>query len=276
MAKPYLVWAAIALSVTLAACNPQTAQTDGENSTSSPSPETVTDPSATVSPAPLQAKVELGTIQSLQSGDRACYVEVLGASGSISKQLAGFEICENTDLVGQPARLFYEPQSIQAASCQGNPECRDRETVLLIVRAESTATPAPAAQASATQPPATQTPVPVAQTPTATPIPTPVPTPIPQARAPRGDYMGIAATGEDVYYNGIAFQCGDLPPNDRCWSRPNVSYTIGNDEVFGIVDCQQMVLTEAWVGGELVAENLSPQSEAIASVLSLACYEAFD
>lgn len=267
-----IAFSVILASVTLAACTPQTDSSSRETSPTPPSPETATDPTESTSTASLQAKVELGTIQSLQRGDRACYVEVLGASGTISQQLAGFEICQNSDLVGQPARLFYEPQSIQAASCQGNPECSDRDTVLLIVRAEQTATPVPAAQAPA----ATAKPIAQAPAPAATPAATPVATPIPQPISSNGEYMGIAATGEQVYYNGISFQCGDLPPNDRCWSRPNVSYTIGNDNVFGIVDCQQMVLTEAWVGGELVAENLSPQSEAIASVLSLACYEALD
>lgn len=76
--------------------------------------------------------------------------------------------------------------------------------VLLIVAAELTETPTTTAQAPAIPPTA---PKPVAQA----PVSTPAPTSVPRSPAPRGDYMGIAATGEEVYYNGVNFQCGDLP-----------------------------------------------------------------
>jgi hypothetical protein len=248
----------LVLTLAIAACN------------ESPPPQTEapTEPEVAASPAPteaanLQPKVELGTIQSLQQGDRACYVSVMDGSGNISEQFANFELCQQTELVGQSARLFYEPQPIQAASCQGDPECTDSETVLLLVRAESTE--------------------PVAQAPAPTPAPTPAPAPPPAAPAPApaqssggAEYMGIAVTGEEVYYNGTTLQCGDLPYSDPCWTRPNVSYTIGSDEVFGVVDCQRQVFAEAWVGGELVAQDMAPQSEAIAAVLSRACFEVMD
>ena len=205
MAKLYSAWTAVLLSLTLGACNPQTAQTADQTSASSPSSEAVTDPSESASPAPLQPKVELGTVQRLEMGDRACFVEVLGAGGHLSQQFAEFEVCYDSALVGQPARLFYQPKGIPAASCQGDPECRDLEMVLLIVAAELTETPTTTAQAPAIPPTA---PKPVAQA----PVSTPAPTSVPRSPAPRGDYMGIAATGEEVYYNGVNFQCGDLPP----------------------------------------------------------------
>jgi hypothetical protein len=86
--------------------------------------------------------------------------------------------------------------------------------------------------------------------------------------------MGVAATGEDVYYGGMTLQCGDLPESDPCWRSPNVNYTIGNDSVFAIADCDRQVFTEVWVDSEMVAQDMAPQSEAIAQVISLACYDA--
>jgi hypothetical protein len=203
--------------------------------------------------------VELGTLQSLQVGDRGCYVEVRSSDGSLANVLGSFELCDATAAVGQEARLYYEPQTVTAATCQGDPECQDQETVLVLMRAEVIGAAAAAAPGSPGSPSAAR--------------PNPV-NPASSVIVPDGKYMGVAATGEDVYYHGISFQCGDLPLNDPCWGQPNISYTIGNDEVFGLVDCQAMVLTEAWVGGERVAQNLAPQSPAMAEMLSLACYEA--
>lgn len=231
-----------ALTLMVSACN------GGPGQEAAPEAATPSSPTAAET---LQPKVAVGTLQGMQAGDRGCYVQVMDATGAMQEHMASFEVCEDTALVGQEARLFYEPQAVAAASCQGDPDCTDSETVLLLVRVEpmgAAAAPAPTAA------------------PTATAAPAPA--------DPRGQYMGVASTGEPVYYNGISFQCGDLPADDPCWAQPTVSYTIGADEVFGPVDCQAMVLLEAWVGGELVATNLSPQSEAIDKVLSLACYEA--
>lgn len=235
--------------------------------------------SAPPTAATLQAKVEVGTIQGLQQGDRACYVSITDAAGNVTQQFASFELCGQSALVGQSMRLFYEPVSIAAESCQGDPSCTETETVLSIVRTESLtadANPAPAppvqpAQSAqpAAAPPAQPTQPPAAQQPAA-----PQPAPEPPKSLGAGEYMGVASTGEDVYYGGMTLQCGDLPDSDPCWRSPNVNYTIGNDSVFAIADCSRQVFTEVWVGGEMVAQDMAPQSEAIAKMISLACYDA--
>lgn len=91
-------------------------------------PLLLTQPSEAQQPA-------MGTVQSLNVGDRACYVEVADNQGEIFTEFADFEICEQ-DLVGQQVRFTYEMGDIQAASCQGNPECADTETVMLITQAQ--------------------------------------------------------------------------------------------------------------------------------------------
>jgi hypothetical protein len=77
----------------------------------------------------------IATIQNLTTGDRACYVDILDAGGVASTQYADFEICER-DLVGKDVQLTYESANIPAASCEGNPDCDETETVMLITQAE--------------------------------------------------------------------------------------------------------------------------------------------
>jgi hypothetical protein len=83
-----------------------------------------------------------GTIRSLNAGDRTCYVEVVNDQGEQFTEFANFEICEQ-NLVGQRVQLTYESGNIQAVSCQGNPDCADTETVMLITQAQ--VLPAPTA-----------------------------------------------------------------------------------------------------------------------------------
>ncbi len=87
----------------------------------------------------------LGTVQRLNVGDRACYIEVADDQGEIFTEFADFEICEQ-NLVGQRVQFTYEMGDIQAASCQGNPECADTETVMLITQAQVIPEPNPAPQ----------------------------------------------------------------------------------------------------------------------------------
>lgn len=77
----------------------------------------------------------VATIQRLNAGDRACYVELTAANGETSTEFADFEICEQ-DLVGKRVRLTYESGNILAESCQGNPDCGQSETVMLITQVE--------------------------------------------------------------------------------------------------------------------------------------------
>ncbi|MEP0899165.1 hypothetical protein NC979_01220 [Leptolyngbya subtilissima AS-A7] len=84
----------------------------------------------------------IGTVQSLNVGDRACYVEVVNDEGETFTEFADFEICEQ-NLVGEQVRFTYEMGDIQAASCQGDPECADTETVMLITQAQVISEPNP-------------------------------------------------------------------------------------------------------------------------------------
>ncbi|MGD1904198.1 MAG: hypothetical protein ACFB9N_18380 [Geitlerinemataceae cyanobacterium] len=252
------------LALALGACN-----------SAAPPPQTQSAPATQDAPqaasTPLQSKVEVGTIQGLQQGDRACMADVTSSTGNVTQQFASSELCGQSQLVGQSLRLYYEPVTIAAASCQGNPDCTDSETVLSIVRTESlTAEAAPAPAAPAPQTPA----APPAPAPQAPAVPAEPEIPVAADTFPEAIYMGTASTGEEVYYEGMSFPCADLPADNSCWSSPVVSYRIGNDLVFAQTDCMQQTFVEVWVGGELVAENMSPQSTAISDIISMACYNA--
>ncbi|MBD1916228.1 MULTISPECIES: hypothetical protein [Cyanophyceae] len=85
----------------------------------------------------------IGTVQGLNMGDRACYVEVVNNQGEQFTEFADFDICEQ-NLVGKRVQFTYELDNIQAVSCQGNPECPDTERVMLITQAQVISEPNPA------------------------------------------------------------------------------------------------------------------------------------
>ncbi len=87
--------------------------------------------------APAPAAGPAGTLKELQNGDRACYVvvDVDGAEQSIE---GDFELCPGASkdasaLIGQRVTWTTEKAKVQAASCEGNPDCADSDEVDLIV-----------------------------------------------------------------------------------------------------------------------------------------------
>ena len=100
-------------------------------------PTSETAVTATTSPVPPTAlKQELFLVKSLQTGDRACYIELEKTNGETSNEFASFEICEQDNLVGQRVQLTRKSAPIMAMSCQGRPDCTESETVNLIVKVE--------------------------------------------------------------------------------------------------------------------------------------------
>lgn len=74
----------------------------------------------------------VGTVKSMQAGDVACYVDLIGDDGKIYQSMANFEICDKTRLIGKRVNIFYEQGNIMAASCNGDMDCRRTETVWII------------------------------------------------------------------------------------------------------------------------------------------------
>jgi hypothetical protein len=90
----------------------------------------------TVSPSPLTSDPEILVVRELTMGDRACYMKLENAQGQSSEELAEFDICTQSQLVDKRVRLTRTPTPISAMSCQGDPECQEKETVNLITAVE--------------------------------------------------------------------------------------------------------------------------------------------
>ena len=91
--------------------------------------------------APIAARVPLGK---LEPGDRACYVTVTPPDGKPVTLPGDFDLCpggttDATPLIGTVVRYATRHDKIQAASCQGNPDCTDSDSVDLVI----TIVPAP-------------------------------------------------------------------------------------------------------------------------------------
>jgi len=97
-----------------------------------------------------EKKRAFGTPTAFQNGDTACYVTLKDDRGATFDELADFDLCTmEKSLKGKRLALTYKTARVMAASCQGNPDCKKSETVVLIASAKpaplTVQTPAPAA-----------------------------------------------------------------------------------------------------------------------------------
>ncbi len=96
-------------------------------------------------PVPVHHEADdRATLVKLEPGDRACYLSVTQADGKPATLPGDFDLCpggatDATPLVGKTVRFATRHDKIQAASCQGNPDCTDSDSVDLVI----TIVPAP-------------------------------------------------------------------------------------------------------------------------------------
>lgn len=92
-----------------------------------------------------QTKRTFGTPIAFESGDIACYLTLKDDRGATFREMADFDLCaQERALKGKRVALTYRAQRVQSASCQGNPDCKKTDTVILVVAAK----PAPLAGAT--------------------------------------------------------------------------------------------------------------------------------
>jgi len=87
-------------------------------------------------PTPPAAPTPVGTLKELQNGDRACYV-ILDIDGQEQSMEGDFDLCEGgprdaSALVGKRVTYTTERAKVQAASCEGDPECAESDEVDLV------------------------------------------------------------------------------------------------------------------------------------------------
>ena len=86
---------------------------------------------------PTTAASLVGTLTSLENGDRACYVS-LDVDGAVQSIEGSFELCaggsqDATALIGQRVTLTRERANVLAASCEGDVDCGKSDEVDLVV-----------------------------------------------------------------------------------------------------------------------------------------------
>lgn len=94
------------------------------------------------SPPPIVAPAAGGaasivTLKALENGDRACYVVVESAAGEQSIE-GSFELCaggpqDASALIGQRVTYTTERANVQAAACEGDPDCGQSDEVDLVI-----------------------------------------------------------------------------------------------------------------------------------------------
>ena len=78
------------------------------------------------------SKPTMGVVKKLELGDRGCYVDLVGMDGDAFRELAVPEICEQEGILEKPVQLTYSDIEVLAAACEGDPDCREMESLFII------------------------------------------------------------------------------------------------------------------------------------------------
>ena len=82
-------------------------------------------------------KRAFGTPIKFVNGDTACFITLRDDKGATFDEPADFDLCaQEKTLKGKRVALSYKASRVQAASCQGDPNCKRSDTVVLIVAAK--------------------------------------------------------------------------------------------------------------------------------------------
>ncbi len=128
-------------------------------------------------PAVAQDSVTVGGVKKrafgipieFQNGDVACRITLKDDRGATFDEAADFDLCaQERALKGKRLALTYKTARVMAASCQGDPDCKKSETIVLIASAK----PAPLAAAAPSSPTPPPAPAKAAQTSFCTPAET--------------------------------------------------------------------------------------------------------
>lgn len=90
-------------------------------------------------------------VTDVEAGDRACSLTLRTDDGGSTTVFGDFSLCETNGLMGERIQIEYAPDDILAASCQGDPECLETETVAMAVAADRIPRGAVAPAASASE-----------------------------------------------------------------------------------------------------------------------------
>jgi len=80
---------------------------------------------------------EIVTLDGIEQGDAACYINITDGAGNAATLPGSFELCEAggmdaTGLIGSKVTYTTEKANMMAGSCGGDPECPDTEEVDMV------------------------------------------------------------------------------------------------------------------------------------------------
>ncbi len=91
-----------------------------------------------------KTKNTIGTIVEVTQGDISCYFQLKDDTGKPFNESASFDLCEKS-FEGRRVQLGYSIETVQAAACQGNPDCKKTERIALVTSVKPLGKTAPAA-----------------------------------------------------------------------------------------------------------------------------------
>jgi len=77
-----------------------------------------------------------GVVTDIESGDISCYLTLRTDDGGTETVHADYSVCDSNVIIDHRVQIEYVPGQVAAASCEGDPECLDTESVPLAVVAE--------------------------------------------------------------------------------------------------------------------------------------------
>jgi hypothetical protein len=80
-----------------------------------------------------EMKETLGRVTDLDKGDNGCFLILRNDRNGEIIELGKMEFCSQKQLKGKKVELEYKMETVQAASCYGDPKCKKTETVPLVV-----------------------------------------------------------------------------------------------------------------------------------------------
>jgi len=106
----------------------------GSAATANGSAEPAAPPAAPVTQADPTPAAPHGMLTALENGDRACYVVVMKDDGEVSME-GDFDLCtpEFEAMIGTRETWTTRPAKVQAASCEGSPDCTASDDVDLVI-----------------------------------------------------------------------------------------------------------------------------------------------
>lgn len=84
-----------------------------------------------------ETKPTTGTVTAMESGDIACYLTMTNERGEEITEMADFDICEQTSLIGKRVSLTWTIADVMSHECEGDPDCTKTRKAAIVSGAKA-------------------------------------------------------------------------------------------------------------------------------------------